>query len=132
MIDEKINKSLKELEQTLKSIESARKQVEKTVNAFDGLNSTTAEYVSNLGIITSKVQELVEAIGLDYTQNVKAFEKDRETIINASTAATEKLSNATDEFKDSLLEIKKKLKYSLIINSVLLIAISTILFLLFK
>jgi len=132
MIDEKINKSLKELEQTLKSIESARKQVEKTVNAFDGLNSTTAEYVSNLGIITSKVQELVEAIGLDYTQNVKAFEKDRETIINASTAATEKLSNSTDEFKDSLLEIKKKLKYSLIINSVLLIAISTILFLLFK
>ena len=132
MIDEKINNSLRELEQGLKSIESARKQVEKTVNSYDGLNSTTADYVSKLGTITTKVQELVDTIGKDYSQKVKAFEKDRETVINASTAATEKLSKASEEFKDSLVDIKTKLKYSLITNAVLLVAIAAIVLLLSK
>lgn len=132
MIDEKINNSLKELEQGLKSIESARKQVEKTVNSYDGLNSTTAEYVSKLGTITTMIQEVVDAIGKDYSQKVKAFEKDRETVIKASNAATEKLSNATEEFKVSLFEIQTKLKYSLIVNAVSLVAIAAIVFLLLK
>ena len=132
MIDEKINNSLRELEQGLKSIESARKQVEKTVNSYDGLNSTTADYVSKLGTITTKVQELVDTIGKDYSQKVKAFEKDRETVINASTAATEKLSNATEEYKDSLVEIQTKLKYSLIVNAISLASVAAILFFLLK
>jgi chromosome segregation ATPase len=132
MIDEKINNSLRELEQGLKSMESARKQVEKTVNSYDGLNSTTAEYVSKLGTITTKIQELVDTIGKDYSQKVKAFEKDRETVINAATAATKKLSNATEEYKDSLVEIQTKLKYSLIVNAVSLAVIAAILFLVLK
>ena len=132
MIDEKINNSLRELEQWLKSMESARKQVEKTVNSYDGLNATTAEYVSKLDTITAKIQELVDTIGKDYSQKVKAFEKDREIVINTSTAATEKLSNATEEFKDSLVEIQTKLKYGLIVNAVSLVAIGIIVFLLLK
>ena len=132
MIDEKINNSLRELEQGLKNMESARKQVEKTVNSYDGLNSTTAEYVSKLGTITTKIQELVDTIGKDYSQKVKAFEKDRETVINASTAATEKLSKASEEFKDSLTEIRTKLKYSLIVNAVSLVVIGIIVYLLSK
>ena len=125
MIDEKINNSLKELEQGLKNVESARKQVEKTVSSYDGLNKTTAEYVSQLGVITAK-------IGKDYDQKVKAFEKDRDTVIKASNAATEKLSNATEEFKDSLLEIQTKLKYSMFVNAVSLVAIAAIVFLILK
>jgi methyl-accepting chemotaxis protein len=132
MIDEKINNSLKELEQGLKNVESARKQVEKTVSSYDGLNKTTAEYVSQLGVITTKVKELVDSIGKDYDQKVKAFEKDRETVIKASNAATEKLSNATEEFKESLFEIQTKLKYSLIVNAVSLVAIAAIAFMLIK
>lgn len=132
MIDEKINNSLRELEQGLKSMESARKQVEKTVNSYDGLNSTTAEYVSKLGTITSKIQELVDTIGKDYSQKVKAFEKDRETVINVSTAAIEKLSIATEEFKNSLFEIQTKLKYSLFVNAVSIVAIAIIIFLLMR
>lgn len=132
MIDEKINNSLRELEQGLKSMESARKQVEKTVNSYDGLNSTTAEYVSKLGTITTKIQELVDTIGKDYSQKVKAFEKDCETVINASTAATEKLSKASEEFKDSLVDVQTKLKYSLILNVVSLVVIGIIVYLLSK
>lgn len=132
MIEEKINNSLKELEQGLREIESARKQVEKTVSSYDGLTKTTGDYVTKLRNITTKVQELVDSIGNDYNQKVKAFEKDRNTIINASNAATEKLSNATEEFKDSLTELKNKLKYSLIINAVSLVAIVAIVILLLK
>ena len=132
MIDEKINNSLRELEQGLKSMESARKQVEKTVNSYDGLNSTTAEYVSKLGTITTKIQELVDTIGKDYSQKVKAFEKDREIVINTSTAATEKLSKASEEFKDSLVDVQTKLKYSLILNVVSLVVIGIIVYLLSK
>lgn len=106
--------------------------MEKTVSSYDGLTKTTGDYVTKLGSITTKVQELVDSIGKDYDQKVKAFEKDRESIINASNAATEKLSNATDEFKDSLSELKTKLKYSLIINAVSLAAIIAIVILLLK
>ncbi len=132
MIEEKINNSLKELEEGLKDIESARKQVEKTVSSYDGLTKTTGEYVTRLGNITTKVQELVDSIGKDYNQKIKAFEKDRDTIVNASNAASEKLSNATEEFKDSLSELKIKLKYSIIINAVSLVAIVVIILFLLK
>ena len=132
MIDEKINNSLRELEQGLNNIESARKQVEKTVNSFDGLNKTTAEYVKQLGGITTKVKELVDIISKDYEQKVKAFEKDRDSVIQASNAAAEKLSNATEDFNDSLNDIKVKLKYSIAFHIVLLIAIVAIVFLLVK
>ncbi len=132
MIDEKINKTLKELEQGLQDVESARKQVERTVSSFSNLNTTTLEYVSKLGTITTKVQELVGYVGKDYAQRVKDFEKDREAVIKSSNAATEKLSNATEEFKDSLFEIQTKLKYSLIVNAVSLVVIGTIVLLLLK
>lgn len=132
MIDEKINNSLRELEQGLKNVESARKQVEKTVSSYDGLNQTTAEYVSQLGVITTKVKELVDSIGKDYDLKVKVFENDRDTVIKASNAATKELSNATEEFKYSLVEIRTRLKYSLIVNAVSLVALAAIIFFLFK
>ena len=116
MIDEKINNSLKELEQGLKNVESARKQVEKTVNSYDGLNATTAEYVNKLGTVTNKIQEIVDSIGKDYAKKVTEFEKDRET----------------DEFNNSLSAIQTKLKYSLIVNAVSLIAIIAIIIMLLK
>ena len=132
MIDEKINKALTELEANLRNLQSAREQVEKTVNSYHELNSTTAEYVSKLGTITIKIQDLVDAISKDYSQKVTAFEKDRETVINASTAATEKLSNVTEDFGKSLAGIKTRLKYSLIVNAVSLVAIATIIIFLLK
>lgn len=125
-------KSLERMKSVLTDIESAKQQVEKTVNSYDGLNSTTTEYVKKLGAISPKIQELIDAIGKDYSQKEKTFEKDRETIINVSIAATEKLSNATEDFKNSLVDIQTKLKYSLIVNAVSLVVIGTIVLLLLK
>lgn len=129
MIDERINNTLKELEQELRNIDSARKQVEKTVKSFDSLNSTTVEYVTNLGIITKNIQELVDSIKQDYKQRIEDFENDRNAIINNTNVAIEQLSNSTENFKNSLLGLKKKLQYSLIISVVTIIAVCVLYFL---
>lgn len=130
MIDEKINKTLKELEQGLKDVESARKQVERTVSSFSNLNTTTLDYVSKLGTITTKVQELVDNVGKDYAQKVSNFERDRDKILKSAQAATEKLSSAIDGFNDSLYGIENRLRYSIIINVLSFVAIGGLIILL--
>lgn len=116
------------LEQGLKNIDSARKQVEKTVNSYDGLHNSTSEYVAQLGNLTTKVKELVAVIGTDYNQKVAVFEKDRKSVIDSANSASQKLSEATDSFKNSLDKIESKLNYSLIINIVLSIALGGVIF----
>ena len=130
MIDEKINKTLKELEQGLKDVESARKQVERTVSSFSNLNTTTLDYVNKLGTITTKVQELVDNVGKDYAQKVSNFERDRDKILKSTQAATEKLSSAIDGFNDSLYGIENRLRYSIIINVLSFVSIGGLIFLL--
>lgn len=121
MIDQRINDSLKELEQGLKNIDSARKQVERTINSYDGLHNSTSEYVTQLGKLTTKIKELVAAIGTDYNQKVAAFEKDRKSVIDSANSASQKLSEATDSFRNSLNKVESRLNYSLAINFVLAI-----------
>ena len=129
MIDQRINDSLKELEQRLKNIDSARKQVEKTVNSFDGLNGSTSEYVSQLGILTSKVKGLIAAIETDYNQKTAAFEKDRKSIVESANSASQKLADATEVFANSLNKIDTKLKYSMIVNAILFVILGVLVFL---
>ncbi len=66
MIDEKINKTLSELEANLRNVESARKQVESTVNSYEGIKAVTANYVKNLSSIENNLHALITAIGADY------------------------------------------------------------------
>ena len=129
MIDQRINDSLKELEQGLKNIDSARKQVERTINSYDGLHNSTSEYVTQLGKLTTKVKELVTAIGTDYNQKATAFDKDRKVIVDSANSAIHELSNSTEAFKNSLNNVENKLKYSLIVNITLFVILGMIVFL---
>lgn len=123
MIDQKINNSLRELEQSLKNIDSARKQVEKTISSYDGLQKSTSEYVAQLGNLTTKMKEVIKTIGEDYNQKNANLEKECKTIIESANSAFQNLSDATDSFSNSLNKIESKLKYSLIINIILAIAL---------
>lgn len=123
MIDQKINNSLRELEQSLKNIDSARKQVEKTISSYDGLQKSTSEYVAQLGSLTTKMKEIIKTIGEDYNQKIANLEKECKTIIESANSASQNLSDATDSFSNSLNKIESKLKYSLIINIILAIAL---------
>ena len=126
MIDQRINDSLKELEQSLKNLDSARKQVEKTMESYDGLHDSVSEYVAQLEKITTKVEELIVVVGTDYTQKVEEFDKDCKSIIESANSASQKLSEATDSFNNSLNKIEAKQNYSLIINVVLAIILGGI------
>ena len=126
MMDQRINDSLKELEQSLKNLDSARKQVEKTMESYDGLHDSVSEYVAQLEKITTKVEELIVVVGTDYTQKVEEFDKDCKSIIESANSASQKLSEATDSFNNSLNKIEAKQNYSLIINVVLAIILGGI------
>lgn len=126
MIDQRINDSLKELEQSLKKLDSARKQVEKTIESYDGLHDSASEYVAQLKKITTKVEELIAAVGTDYKQKVEEFDKDCKSIIESVKSASQKLSEATDSFNNSLNKIETKQNYSLIINVVLAVILGSI------
>lgn len=126
MIDQRINDSLKELEQSLKNLDSARKQVEKTIESYDGLHDSASEYVAQLKKITAKVEELIVVVGTDYTQKVEEFDKDCKSIIESANSASQKLSEATDSFNNSLNTIEAKQNYSMMINIVLAIILGSI------
>lgn len=126
MIDQRINDSLKELEQSLKKLDSARKQVEKTIESYDGLHDSASEYVAQLKKITTKVEELIAAVGTDYKQKVEEFDKDCKSIIESANSASQKLSEATGSFNNSLNKIEAKQNYSLIINVVLAVILGSI------
>lgn len=126
MIDQRINDSLRELEQSLKNLDSARKQVEKTIESYDGLHDSASEYVAQLKKITTKVEELIAAVGTDYKQKVEEFDKDCKSIIESAKSASQKLSEATGSFNNSLNKIEAKQNYSLIINVVLAVILGSI------
>lgn len=126
MIDQRINDSLKELEQSLKNLDSARKQVEKTIESYDGLHDSASEYVAQLKKITAKVEELIAAVGTDYKQKVEDFDKDCKSIIESANSASQKLSEATDSFNNSLNTIEAKQNFSMMINIVLAIILGSI------
>ena len=111
------------MEQSLKNIDSARKQVEKTISSYDGLQKSTSEYVAQLGNLTTKMKEVIKTIGEDYNQKIANLEKECKTIIESANSAFQNLSDATDSFSNSLNKIESKLKYSLIINIILAIAL---------
>lgn len=129
MIDQRINDSLKELEQSLKNLDSARKQVEKTIESYDGLHDSASEYVAQLKKITTKVEELIALVGTDYKQKVEKFDKDCKSIIESANSASQKLSEATDSFNNSLNKIDAKQNYCMIINIVLAIILGGIILL---
>ena len=129
MIDQRINDSLKELEQSLKNIDSARKQVEKTIESYDGLHDSASEYVAQLKKITTKVEELIAAVGTDYKQKVEELDKDCKSIIESANSASQKLSEATESFNNSLNKIDAKQNYCMIINIVLAIILGGIILL---
>ena len=123
MIDKKINDTLIELEENLKSLDSARLQVTKIVESYDVLKTSTSKYVSELETITEKMKNLINSIEKDYSQKNEEFQKDRDVIYNTSSAAIKELSDATGEFKSLLRGIQDKLKYNIIINVISLIVI---------
>ena len=136
MIEEKINKSLNQLETQLKDVKSAREQVEKTVSSFDGLSQTASDYVNSLKGIENKLSELISLVGEDYKEKTSGFDKDRNAIIKSCNEAIDRVKDTAEtiktDFADTVKSFQNRLNYILIANIVIFIMIIVILFVVLK
>lgn len=120
MIDEKINKTLTELEVNLRNIESARRQVENTINSYDGLKTVTANYVKSLSTIKDNLDALIATIGEDYKNNTESFRQDCKEIETSCNSLVSKINDAVDntkgEVSSQIDKFHKKFMYVIICN----------------
>lgn len=118
MIDEKINKTLSELEANLRNVESARKQVESTVNSYEGIKAVTANYVKNLSSIENNLHALITAIGADYEKNTDSFQRDYKEITTSCNSLISKINDAVENINGKVSsqidKIHKKFMYVII------------------
>lgn len=132
MIDDRINKTLSELESNLRNIESARKQVEDTVKSYDGLRNVTTDYVNTLSAVNDNLNKLVDLVGEDYASKVRLFENDRKSIIDSCNAAIDAVnSSARDvstQVKENIRAFHKKFVYVLVANAITIITIIILFF----
>ena len=97
-----INTSLERLEQSLKDIESAKNQVEKTVKTSNELQGVVAGYVSSLDTLLTTVKEWVEEISSFQGSNITGIEKSIVNVQNSCDKVIEKFTNSTDKVSDNL------------------------------
>ncbi len=120
MIDEKINKTLLELEANLRNVESVRKQVESTVNSYEGIKVVTANYVKNLSSIENNLHTLITAIGTDYEKNTDSFRRDCKEISESCYSLISKINDAVEDINgkvsSQIEKIHKKIMYVIICN----------------
>ena len=95
MIDDKINKSLREIELELQNLSSARRQVESTVTAYAGLTESTSAYVRSLNRVTEEIKELIKVVGEDYKKRTKEFEEQQKKIENNAHYTMETIEEAS-------------------------------------
>lgn len=97
-----INTSLERLEQSLKDIESAKNQVEKTVKTSNELQGVVAGYVSSLDSLLTNVKDWVKEISSFQGSNITGIEKSIGNIQNSCDKVIEKFTNSTDKVSDNL------------------------------
>ena len=133
MIDEKINQTLSELENSLRNIDSARQQVENTVNSYSGLKVATSDYVRSLSSINDNLQELVTAIDKDYRSKAESFDKDRKNISESCqatiSAINKSVEDITNKVSSNIDKIHRQFTYLLICNFILFVTMIILYFL---
>lgn len=132
MIDEKINKTLSELEANLRNVESARKQVESTVNSYEGIKAVTANYVKNLSSIENNLHTLITSIGADYERNTDSFRKDCKEIATSCNSLISKINDAVEDINgkvsSQIEKIHKKFMYVIICNVIVWVTVLILFF----
>lgn len=132
MIDDRINKSLMELEQQLKDLESARSQVKSTIDSFNKLSLSTKDYVEELNNISFKLQEIILSLDKDYQEKKAEYEKDRTSIFKVCETAVQGVTSTTNAIENKIYKFislaEKKVQYLLVLNIIIVILLLVCLF----
>ena len=99
-----INTSLERLEQSLKDIQSAKQQVEKTVETSDKLQGVVSKYVSSLDTLLKGVQDWVKEISSFQSSNITDLEKTIEKVRKSCDKVIENFTTSTNKLSDDLKE----------------------------
>lgn len=125
MIDEKINKSLFEIEKELRTLNSARNQVDAIVKTNEELSKVASSYVSSMNALTREVTELVKSIESDYLKRISELKKQQDVVqdttintLNAVTEATNKVIQIVQKTVRSLQTIST---IGIVLNVVIII-----------
>lgn len=102
MIDERINRTLTELESSLLKVKSAQKQVEETINSFNGLKSITASYVSSLAQVNDNIKNLANIVNQSLVQKVETLDQEKELIVESCKSSIASVERATEDVKTSV------------------------------
>lgn len=110
MIDEKINEALTELAESLKDLDSARKQVDDTVKAYRSLSEATTEYAANMASVQKSIEKLVATIGGNYQGDVNRLKAKSEIVVasfkakmdQAATTFAANVSATKNDFGNAL------------------------------
>lgn len=127
MIDDKINKSLREMEKELQNLNSACHQVDKTVAAYAGLSESVASYVSSLKRISEEVQTLVKVVKQDYSDRTGKFQEQQREIQNQAISTLKSVEQAASTVIESVENIvsalQKKLNFCIGLNILTIIIV---------
>lgn len=133
MIDERINRTLAELEVNLQRVKSAQQQVSNTVSAYEALQTSTKEYLKTLSTVNDKFKDLADLVGSDYNKKVKEFERDRSSIMESCQTAIDTVNSSAEEIKETVSSniesMQKKLTYTLIANVLIIVVMIALFFL---
>ena len=98
-----INSTLERLEQNLKDLDSARKQVESSVNASNNLQKVVGDYVSSVKALCERLQSWEKDLS-DYDSSISSNLKSTLASLGSSCDAVvksfnTKVDNSTNDFK---------------------------------
>lgn len=113
MENQELFEQLTKLQRSLQDIDSARKMVDETIEAYNGVSSHIASYSNQLSLVSDRINQLITLI----IQNKDTLSSDIDTRVNATLEKAEQtsvrfyenisniLANCAKETRDQILEL---------------------------
>jgi hypothetical protein len=80
MENQELFEQLAKLQRSLQDIDSARKMVDETIEAYNGVSSHIASYSNQLSLVSDRINQLITLI----IQNKDTLSSDIDTRVNAT------------------------------------------------
>ena len=113
-MDERINQALAQIESDLRSIKSAREQVDSVVTASSQLKATVGTFVADVTKLSKQVEQLMNSIADKEKSNLADFKASLEALNTSCneivSSFNEKTSNATDKVKTEVEKLHREIE----------------------
>lgn len=113
MENQELFEQLAKLQRSLQDIDSARKMVDETIEAYNGVSSHIASYSNQLSLVSDRINQLItliirnkDTLSSDIDTRLNAtLEKAEQTSVRFSENISNILANCAKETRDQILEL---------------------------